>query len=59
MSNVRVIPAESEPPAWYSSDYHLGMQRGIEEAAKRVERMLWVYGMSQELVVRTIKGKAI
>lgn len=59
MSNVRVIPPNEEPPAWYSSDYHMGLQAGIEEAAKRVERMLWVYGMSQELVIQAIKGKAI
>lgn len=46
-------------PAYYSADFHLGYQKGLDEAVKRVEKMLWVYGMSKEVVLSNIRGKDV
>lgn len=46
---------------WFSKDlaYQTGFEAGLLEAEKRVDRMLWVFGMSKELVMSTIRGKQI
>lgn len=40
-------------------DYHEGFEDGLREAEKRVERLLWVFGMKKEIVLSAIRGKSV
>ena len=42
-----------------SPDFVDGYRAGLEEAAKRVDQMLWVYGMNKNIVMQAILGNRL